>query len=61
MVVIDLKLIEEAGLVLKVVHVESFDELVYVCVGFPVIIFGPLFNTLISKWSVSAASFEYIL
>lgn len=49
MVVIDSKLIEEARLVLKIVYVESLDELVYIYVGFPVIIFRSLFNTLISK------------
>ncbi|KAJ5340404.1 hypothetical protein N7541_009528 [Penicillium brevicompactum] len=58
-VVIDSKLTEEAGLVLKAVRAESLDEPAYVCVGLPVTIFGPLFNTLISKWSASAASFEY--
>ncbi|CAG8300940.1 unnamed protein product [Penicillium salamii] len=58
-VVIDSKLTEEAGLVLKAVRPESLDETAYVCVGLPVTIFGPLFNTLISKWNASAASFEY--
>jgi hypothetical protein len=58
-VVIDSKSTEEAGLVLKAVRPESLDETTYVCVGLPVTIFGPLFNTLISEWNASAASFEY--
>jgi hypothetical protein len=58
-VVIDSKSIEDAELILKAVHPESLDETAYVCVGLPVTIFGPLFNTLISKWNASAASFEY--
>lgn len=58
-VVLDSKSTEEAGLVLKAVRPESLDETAYVCVGLPVTIFGPLFNTLISKWNASAASFEY--
>ncbi|KAK9846983.1 hypothetical protein MYU51_021211 [Penicillium brevicompactum] len=58
-VVIDSKMTEEAGLVLKAVRAESLDEPAYVCVGLPVTIFGPLFNTLISKWNASVASFEY--
>ncbi|CAG7976290.1 unnamed protein product, partial [Penicillium salamii] len=58
-VVIDSKSIEEAGLILKALRPESLDETAYVCVGLPVTIFGPLFNTLISKWNASAASFEY--
>ncbi|CAG7970223.1 unnamed protein product [Penicillium salamii] len=55
-VVIDSKSTEEAGFVLKAVRPESLDETAYVCVGLPVTIFGPLFNTLISKWNASAAS-----
>lgn len=58
-VIIDSKSIEEAGLILKALRPESLDETAYVCVGLPVTIFGPLFNTLISKWNASAASFEY--
>jgi hypothetical protein len=58
-VVIDSKSIEEAQLMLKAMRPESLNETAYVCVGLPVTIFGPLFNTLISKWNASAASFEY--
>ncbi|KAI3095272.1 hypothetical protein CBS147333_9808 [Penicillium roqueforti] len=58
-VVIDSKSMEEAQLILKAMRPESLDETAYVCVGLPVTIFGPLFNTLISKWNASAASFEY--
>ncbi|KAJ5481398.1 hypothetical protein N7475_000210 [Penicillium sp. IBT 31633x] len=58
-VVIDSKSIEEAQLILKAMRPESPDETAYVCVGLPVTIFGPLFNTLISEWNASAASFEY--
>ncbi|CAG7966197.1 unnamed protein product [Penicillium salamii] len=58
-VVIDSKSIEEAGQMLKALRPESLDKTGYVCVGLPVTIFGPLFNTLISKWNASAASFEY--
>ncbi|KAJ5202958.1 hypothetical protein N7449_005037 [Penicillium cf. viridicatum] len=58
-VVIDSKSIEEAELILKAVRPGSLDETAYVCVGLPVTIFGPLFNTLISKLNASAASFEY--
>jgi hypothetical protein len=58
-VVIDSRSIEEAKSILKAVRPESLDETAYVCVGLPVTIFGPLFNTLISKWNASAASFEY--
>ncbi|KAJ5277519.1 hypothetical protein N7524_003672 [Penicillium chrysogenum] len=58
-VVIDSKSIEEAELILKALRPERLDETGYVCVGLPVTIFGPLFNTLISKWNASAASFEH--
>ncbi|CAI7628221.1 unnamed protein product [Penicillium viridicatum] len=58
-VVIDSKSIEEAELMLKALHPERLDETAYVCAGLPVTIFGPLFNTLISEWNTSAASFEY--
>ncbi|OGE47197.1 hypothetical protein PENARI_c056G02744 [Penicillium arizonense] len=58
-VVVDSTSIEEAKSVLKAVRPESADEAAYVCVGLPVTIFGPLFNTLVSKWNASAASFEY--
>jgi hypothetical protein len=58
-VVIDSKSIEEAELILKALRPERLDETRYVCVGLPVTIFGPLFNTLISKWNANAASFEH--
>ena len=58
-VVIDSTSIKEAELMLKAVCPESLDETAYVCVGLPVTTFGPLFNTLVSKWNASAASFEY--
>ena len=58
-VVVDSRSIEEAKSVLKAVRPESPDEATYVCVGLPVTVFGPLFNTLVSKWNASAASFEY--
>ncbi|KAJ5244676.1 hypothetical protein N7489_004772 [Penicillium chrysogenum] len=58
-VVIDSKSIEEAELILKALRPERLDETGYVCVGLPVTIFGPLFNTLISEWNASAASFEH--
>jgi hypothetical protein len=57
-VVVDSRSIEEAKSVLKAVRPESSDEATYVCVGLPVTIFGPLFNTLVSKWNGSTASFE---
>jgi hypothetical protein len=58
-VVIDSKSTEDAELILKALRPERLDETGYVCVGLPVTIFGPLFNTLISKWNASAASFEH--
>ena len=58
-VVVDSRSIEEARSVLKAVRPESPDEAAYVCVGLPVTFLGPLFNTLVSKWNASAASFEY--
>jgi hypothetical protein len=58
-VVIDSKSIEEAELILKALRPERLDKTAYFCVGLPVTIFGPLFNTLISKLNASAASFEH--
>lgn len=59
MVVIDSKLIKEAGLVLKAVHAENLNKLVFIYINLLVTIFGLLFNILISKWNASTASFEY--
>jgi hypothetical protein len=56
---IDSKSIKEAGSILKAMRPESLDETVYICVGLLATVFGPLFNTLISKWNASTASFEY--
>ncbi|CAG8136679.1 unnamed protein product [Penicillium nalgiovense] len=58
-VVIDSKSIEEAELILKARCPKRLDETAFVCVGLPVTIFGPLFNTLVSKWNACAASFEH--
>ncbi|KAJ5769717.1 uncharacterized protein N7511_001768 [Penicillium nucicola] len=58
-VVVDSRSTEQAISVLRTVLQDSRVEAAYVCVGLPVTIFGPLFNTLVSKWNASAASFEY--